>query len=88
MFFFFCFGSCFRLGRVLDKKSWIVSRPWIVAGQNVWPIPAHHIVWVRFFGELDQVDRVEGPILKSSQKIIYSYDIRTCVTNNLFLYFY
>jgi hypothetical protein len=41
-----------------------------------------------FFGELDQGDRVEGPILKYSKKIIYSYDIRTCVTNNLFLCFF
>lgn len=65
---FFCFGSCFRLGRVLNKKSWIISRSWIVTGQNVRPIPAYQIVWVSFFGGLKRVDRVEGPILKSCQK--------------------
>jgi hypothetical protein len=42
--YFFGFGLSFlRLGRVLGKKSWPVSRLWIIVGQKLWPIPTHCI---------------------------------------------
>jgi hypothetical protein len=40
------------VGRVLDKKSWYVSSPWIVTGQKLWHVLAYCIGRIRFFEQI------------------------------------